>query len=160
MIEAVWEIDTGAGTLATALQAYGAYGAEQKRLHELRGTGEEVDLASLGHPYWQVWTEVARHLQAQGLPDVKKSYGKYWQEVQSLANPEGLMEDVRHVRAKKGKGGERGRISFRFGPLSEDLRDGLVTQLKHEGAHRWGGSRPKGPLEREAANLLSRLNKT
>ena len=46
--------------------------------------------------------------------------------------------------------------------MSEDaktLREGLIMQLKHEGAVRRCGGKPRGPLEREASELLTKLNK-
>ena len=164
MVEEVWEVNNAADIMAVALKAGVDYDTEQKRLHELKDQGNEVDLSKLGHPYLQVWSSTVKYLQAHGEQKVKEVYGTYWAAMQKMEAPEEMMKDVRHFRAKKnkGKGSEKGRISFHFEPMSDDakhLREGLVMQLKHEGAVRKCGSKPRGPLEREASELLTKLNK-
>ena len=110
-----------------------------------------------------VWVAFLRSLAAtrELAPEHVAALKSYWESNVVKSAPVQLAAHVRHCRAKPCKKieGKEGwtRIVFCLDPITFLLEGALEAALRLQKGVRKFGPAPRGPLEREAARLLTQM---
>ena len=159
------------------------YDEVSKALKVKSTNGEAVDYRARGPPHVQVWAALCLHLVnnmdsfLEGSDVHKASESKvfkdYFEKYMNTQTPTQVAKHVLHFRYRKYKGkkdqdppegGKKGRLTFAFsydGP-GKEARSLLTQFLNNEKvscATQLVGPAPRGPLEREAARILSLIER-
>ncbi|CAK0792346.1 unnamed protein product, partial [Prorocentrum cordatum] len=145
-------ISEAEGRLGQARRKSGIdYDGESKRLRERVAGGESVGFKARGPP----------HAHLFGAANGHKISLEYWQQVIVAKKPQEIAEEVLHCKYRKARAtGEdaKGVLSFVLNsraPSANSLYPVLVDDpSKVEKAEAVHGPAPRGPLEREAGDLL------
>ncbi|CAK0903624.1 unnamed protein product [Prorocentrum cordatum] len=160
-------------TLA-GLEAGERYNKQVEELKEKKAGGEEVDMASPGPPHLLVFAMVLAALASHSAVSVsapmdrQKEAKEFWLDKVKGGTQAALSMHVRYFRVIKPRGTKSKRMKdkvkfvFAFSASSEigrTLETWFLDEMRAAGAEVAMGAAPRGELEREAARLISRLQK-
>lgn len=139
-----------------------------ERAQELsRAKADDAEQQDLGPPYVYAFVAVvAVAVNVEGLEQKdKEELQSLKEEINALHGPTEVDGHVKYCRAKvvkkqQAKDEDRVRVQLAFGEkLARGAESALLTAFELQGARWKPGPAPRGPLERQAAQLLDKVKK-
>ena len=159
-----WEVEIKGSVVEAMAKAGADYDSESKELKKKSEAGEKVDFKARGPPYLRVWLAMLQAA-AKEFEGLSKDIEGYWVNVVQKGDANSLGSHVRYCRLRKNKRKEEGEelkghiviaidADTMVGQTVVEMVGNIMEAMKGK---RTVGPPPRGPLERDAARLLARL---